>query len=182
MSAQRVGIRALQQVARPNAFSQTLPRVLLTSLQTRPASTKPVTPTEAQSLLASQRIQRPVAPHLSAYDYAQTWFSASVWTRITGGGFAGALYIFSITYLAAPLTGWHLESASLAAAAASLPIAVKGGLKMFVAWPFVFHLYNGVRHLAWDLALGFGKPVIKAGNWGIWGASLVTALGIVAFV
>ncbi|KAI0115608.1 succinate dehydrogenase cytochrome b subunit [Nemania sp. FL0031] len=182
MSAQRVGVRALQRVARPNAFSQSIPRVMLASLQARPASTTPLTPTEAQSLLASQRLNRPVSPHLSAYDYKQTWFSASVWTRITGGGFTTALYLFSLSYLAAPLTGWHLESASLAAAAASLPVGVKAGLKFLVTWPFMFHLFNGSRHLVWDLAKGFSKPVIKNGNWGIWGASLVSALGIVAFL
>ncbi|KAI1751582.1 succinate dehydrogenase cytochrome b subunit [Xylaria castorea] len=182
MNVQRVGVRALQQASRPNAFTQTVPRLMLASLQTRPVSTEKVTPSEAQTLLASQRRQRPVAPHLSAYDYKQTWFSASVWTRITGGGFTAALYVFSISYLAAPLTGWHLESASLAAAAAGLPLAVKGGLKFLLTWPFMFHLFNGVRHLVWDFAAGFAKPVIHAGNWGIWGASLVSALGLTYFL
>ncbi|TRX89931.1 hypothetical protein FHL15_009203 [Xylaria flabelliformis] len=203
MNVQRVGVRALQQVSRPNAFTQTVPRLMLASLQTRsvprispppstnslqinnqssPVSTEKVTPTEAQSLLASQRLHRPVAPHLSAYDYKQTWFSSSVWTRITGGGFTAALYVFSISYLAAPLTGWHLETASLAAAAGGLPLAVKGGLKFLLAWPFTFHLFNGTRHLVWDLAKGFNKPTIHAGNWGIWGASLVSALGITYFL
>lgn len=147
-----------------------------------PASTTPLTPPEAQTLLATQRLARPVSPHLSAYDYKQTWFSASVWTRITGGGFTAALYLFSLSYLAAPLTGWHLESASLVAAAAALPVAVKAGAKLLVAWPFMFHLFNGSRHIVWDFAKGFGKPVIHAGNWGIWGASLVSALGITLFV
>lgn len=155
---------------------------MLASLQARPASTTPLTPPEAQSLLASQRLHRPVSPHLSAYDFQQTWFSASVWTRITGGGFSGALYVFSISYLAAPLTGWHLESASLASAAAALPFAAHAGLKFLVAWPFLFHLFNGTRHLVWDLALGFRKATIKTTSWAIWGASLVSALGITFFL
>ncbi|KAI0403721.1 succinate dehydrogenase cytochrome b subunit [Xylaria palmicola] len=182
MNVQRVGVRALQQVARPNAFSRTVPRLMLASLQTRPVSTEKVTPSDEQKILASQRLQRPVSPHLAIYDFKQTWFSSSVWTRITGGGFTTALYLFSISYLAAPLTGWHLESASLAAAAASLPVAVKAGLKLLVSWPFMFHLFNGTRHLVWDLAKGFNKPVIHAGNMGIWGASLVAALGITCFL
>ncbi|KAI1199212.1 succinate dehydrogenase cytochrome b subunit [Nemania serpens] len=182
MSAQRVGVRALQQVSRPNAFSHNLPRVMLASLQARPASTTPLTPPEAQSLLASQRLHRPIAPHLSAYDFQQTWFAASVWTRITGAGFSGALYLFSLSYLAAPLTGWHLESASLVSAFSALPFAVQSGLKFFVTWPFMFHLYNGTRHLVWDLAIGYRKPVIKAGSWAIWGASLLSALGITFFL
>ncbi|KAH8164470.1 hypothetical protein CIB48_g3781 [Xylaria polymorpha] len=148
----------------------------------RPPHNRKSTPDQAQTLLASQRLQRPVAPHLGIYDFKQTWFSSSVWTRITGGGFTAALYVFSISYLAAPLTGWHLESTTLAAAAAGLPVAVKGGLKFLLTWPFMFHLFNGSRHLVWDLAKGFNKPVVQAGNWGIWGASLVSALGITFFV
>ncbi|KAI1115560.1 succinate dehydrogenase cytochrome b subunit [Nemania sp. NC0429] len=178
MSVQRVGVRALQQVSRPNALSQTLPRIMLASLQARPASTTPLSQPDAQSLLASQRRNRPIAPHLSAYDFQQTWFAASVWTRITGAGFSGALYVFSLSYLAAPLLGWHLETASLASAAAALPVAVSSALKFLVSWPFAFHLFNGTRHLVWDLAVGYQRPVIKTGSWAIWGASLVSALGI----
>ncbi|KAF2969159.1 hypothetical protein GQX73_g4403 [Xylaria multiplex] len=182
MNAQRIGVRALQQVVRPNAFSQNIPRLMLASLQTRGAATVKVTPSEAQTILASQRLQRPVSPHLSAYDFKQTWFSASVWTRITGGGMTTALYVFSISYLAAPLTGWHLESATLATAAASLPFAAKAGLKLLVTWPFMFHLFNGTRHLVWDLAKGYKRPVIHAGNIAVWSGSLLSALGIACFL
>ena len=92
--------------------------------------------------------------------------------------FSGSLYAFSLAYLAAPLTGWHLESASLAAAAAGLPVAVKAGAKFLVAWPFLFHVFNGTRHLVWDLAIGYQKSTIKKGGWILWGASLVSALGL----
>ncbi|KAI1435915.1 succinate dehydrogenase cytochrome b subunit [Xylaria sp. CBS 124048] len=182
MNVQRVGLRALQQVARPNAASQVAPRLLLASLQTRAASTTKISPEAATSLLANQRLHRPVAPHLAIYDFKQTWFSPSVWTRITGGGLSVGLYLFSISYLAAPLTGWHLESASLAAAATGIPFAVKAGLKLVLTWPFMFHLFNGVRHLVWDLGKGYERSVIHATNMGVWVGSLVSALGITLFV
>ncbi|KAI0201201.1 succinate dehydrogenase cytochrome b subunit [Astrocystis sublimbata] len=182
MNVQRVGVRALQQVSRPNAFAQNLPRLMVGSLQTRPVSTEKVSEEGARTILASQRLARPVSPHLAAYDPKQTWFSASVWTRITGMGFTGGLYIFSLSYLAAPLTGWHLESTTLAAAAAGLPFAAKAGLKFFVTWPFMFHLLNGSRHLHWDFAKGFSKPTIKTGNMAILVGSLVSALGVVALI
>lgn len=95
--------------------------------------------------------------------------------------FSGSLYVFSLAYLAAPLTGWHLESATLAAAAASLPVAVKSVAKFLVAWPFLFHAFNGTRHLVWDLAIGYQKSTIKKGGWALWGASLVTALAVSLF-
>ena len=81
----------------------------------------------------------------------------------------------------APLAGWHLESASLAAAFGTLPFVVKGGVKTALAWPFVYHLLNGVKHLVNDLAVGYKKPQIRAGAYGVWIASMVGALGLVAF-
>ncbi|XXH00839.1 hypothetical protein Hte_007190 [Hypoxylon texense] len=183
MIAQRVGLRALRQAAakQPNAlFSQNLPRLALASnLQTRTASTQKLTETDAQSLLASQRQQRPVAPHLTAYDYSQTWFGASIWTRITGQSLSVGLYAFSLAYLVAPLTGWHLESAALASAAAGLPPVLAAGLKSLAAWPFFFHFANGARHLTWDLAYGFKKATINQTSYVVLGTSIVATLGAV---
>ncbi|KAI1762413.1 hypothetical protein GGR53DRAFT_468295 [Hypoxylon sp. FL1150] len=182
MLAQRVGIRALRQAAtkQPNAFFQNLPRLALaSSLQTRPASTQKLTETDAQSLLASQRHQRPVAPHLTAYDYSQTWFGASIWTRITGQVLSGSLYAFSLAYLAAPLTGWHLESGTIASAAASLPPLVHTLFKTVVAWPFFFHFANGTRHLIWDLTYGFKKATIDQTSYVVLGTSVVATLAAV---
>lgn len=144
----------------------------------RPVTTSKVTESDAQSLLAAQRKQRPVSPHLGIYDYSQTWFVGSVWTRITGGAFSGGLYVFATAYLVAPLLGWHLESASLAAAFGALPIAAKGGLKFLLAWPFAFHSINGIRHLVWDTGVGFAKGGLISTGWALWGASLATALGL----
>lgn len=93
-------------------------------------------------------------------------------------GFTGLLYGYSLAYLAAPLAGWHLESASLVAAFAGLPIAVKAGLKFAVAWPLVFHAINGVRHSAYDMGWGFNKVTIIRSGWIIWGASIVASLGL----
>ena len=144
----------------------------------RGAATQKLSPADGQSILASQRLKRPISPHLTIYDYSHIWLGASIWTRITGGMFSGSLYAFSLAYLAAPLTGWHLESASLAAAAATVPFAVKAAAKFLVAWPFLFHAFNGTRHLVWDLAIGYQKSTIKKGGWILWGASLVGALGL----
>ncbi|KAI1808221.1 hypothetical protein F4811DRAFT_501577 [Daldinia bambusicola] len=186
MNASGLGLRALRQVAvkKPNAlFFENLPRLAMTSnaasLQIRAASTQKITENDAQSLLATQRRQRPVSPHLTAYDYSQTWFGASIWTRITGQALSVSLYSFSLAYLVAPLTGWHIESASLAAAAASLPPLVLAGFKTLVAWPFFFHFANGVRHLTWDLTYGFKKATIAQTSYAVLGASIIGTLGAV---
>jgi succinate dehydrogenase (ubiquinone) cytochrome b560 subunit len=182
MSAQRVGITALRRVtASPSAFfTQNLAKSIIASSistsQTRTLTTERLTPDDAHTILSQQRLKRPVSPHLDIYDKKQTYFGGSIWQRFTGVGFSGLLYGYAIAYLVAPLTGLHLESASMVAAFGSLPVAVKGGLKFLVAWPFVFHAMNGVRHAAYDMAWGFKKTTVIRSGWYIWGASIVGAL------
>lgn len=161
----------------------------LTNAKTNPppsphslATTQKLTPPEGDAILAAQRLRRPVSPHLEIYDKMQTYFGGSAWQRITGAGFSGALYVFGASYLAAPLLGWHLESASLAAAFGALPLAVKGAAKFVLAWPFVFHAINGVRHLTYDFAVGFQRRTIVQGGWYIWGASIVGGLYLAFFL
>lgn len=179
MIAQRVGVSAARRVVAGNAtFFNQVPRVALSTTQARPVGTTKLDPVEGQSILVAQRLNRPVSPHLTAYRLDQTWFGASIWTRITGGGLSAALYVYLGAYLASPLLGWHVESASLAASFGALPLAAKGTLKFLVAWPFAFHCINGIRHLTYDLGYGFAKKQIKNWGWGIWGASLVSGLYI----
>jgi succinate dehydrogenase (ubiquinone) cytochrome b560 subunit len=142
----------------------------------RSVATEKVTPSAASSIIAEQRLRRPLSPHLQIYDYGQTWFGGSAWHRITGATLSGGMYVFATAYLAAPLLGWHLESASLAAAFGALPVAMKGGLKFLVAWPFTYHVINGVKHLVYDVGIGFVKKSLLTQGWSVWGASLVAAL------
>ncbi|KAK3901217.1 hypothetical protein C8A05DRAFT_35113 [Staphylotrichum tortipilum] len=179
MIAQRAGTTALRRVAAtPNAFfaANTAARLGLAHTQTRPVATQKLTPADGAALLAKQRLARPVSPHLEIYDKQQTWFGGSAWQRITGSAFSGGLYVFATAYLAAPVLGWHLESASLAAAFGALPFAVKGAVKFLAAWPFVFHAINGVRHLTFDMAIGFHRQSIIKTGWYLWGASIVGGL------
>ncbi|KAH8890038.1 hypothetical protein GQ53DRAFT_620505, partial [Thozetella sp. PMI_491] len=186
MISQRVGASALRQVARKNNafFTANLARVALASnlptTQIRPVATQKITAEANQELLAEQRRRRPISPHLEIYNYGQTWFGHSAWQRITGSIFSGGLYVFATAYLAAPLLGWHLETASLTAAFATLPVAIKGGFKFLLAWPFVYHSVNGVRHLLWDMRLGFANPKerVTATGWAVWGTTLVLGLGL----
>jgi len=184
MIAQRVGTTALRRVAgQPNVFfTNNVARLAISATQARPFTTEKITPADANALLASQRLKRPVSPHLEIYDKKQTYFGGSIWQRFTGSAFSGVLYAFGAAYLAAPTLGWHLESASLVAAFGALPFAAKAGLKFAAAWPFVFHAMNGVRHLTFDLAKGFKKATIIKSGWYLWGASIVGGAYLAFFV
>jgi succinate dehydrogenase (ubiquinone) cytochrome b560 subunit len=148
-----------------------------------PLTTENIPPATATTLLAQQRLVRPLSPHLSAYKLSQTWFTASVWHRFTGMILTGSLYAYASAYAVAPLLGWHLGTASLAAFVAGLPVAVKAAAKFVYAWPFVYHAFNGVRHLVFDLLVrGFSKPQFGSWSWVVWGGSLVGALGLAVLV
>ena len=51
---------------------------------------------------------------------------------------------------------------------------------LLVGWTFCFfyHLANGVRHLAWDLGLGFDPKRIRASGWTV---IVVTIVATAAF-
>ncbi|EEQ33919.1 succinate dehydrogenase cytochrome b560 subunit [Microsporum canis CBS 113480] len=133
--------------------------------------------TDPTSILAKQRLNRPVSPHLSIYRPQITWYLSSL-NRITGAILSGSLYIFASAYLVSPLLGWHLESASLAAAFAALPIAAKVAMKFTMALPFTFHCYNGVRHLVWDMGKQLTNQQVITTGWTVVGLTLTSALAL----
>jgi succinate dehydrogenase (ubiquinone) cytochrome b560 subunit len=179
MLNQRVGLRALRAAAKPSFFSQQAPRMALaaqlSTTQARPVATTKLSNDEGHQILVNQRLNRPVSPHLTVYKVGQTWFSNSAWTRITGCTLSGGAYIFFTSYLAAPLFGWHLESASLAAAAASAPV-ITGVVKMLLAFPFSYHFINGISHLVYDVGIAFKKSTIQKTEFVVWGSSVLASL------
>jgi succinate dehydrogenase (ubiquinone) cytochrome b560 subunit len=118
---------------------------------------------------------------LAIYKPQITWY-ASAFNRVTGVTLSGALYVFGLAYLAAPYTGWHLETQSMVAAVAAWPLAVKLAAKSFFAFPFFFHSYNGLRHLAWDLGLGMKNAQVIRTGWAAVGLTVVSSLYYVFLV
>merc|ERR1712000_174126 len=87
MIAQRVGVAAARGAAKP-FIAQNMPRLALAArihtTQSKSIDTAKLTPTEGNDILAKQRLNRPIAPHLGIYKLNQSWFGHSAWTRITG--------------------------------------------------------------------------------------------------
>jgi succinate dehydrogenase (ubiquinone) cytochrome b560 subunit len=147
----------------------------------RPVATQKLTPADSHEILVAQRKLRPNSPHIAIYQPQIPWI-LSITHRITGSVLSGGFYIFGSAYLVAPLLGWHLDSVSLAAAFGAWPLLAKAGVKFALAWPFTFHCLNGLRHLMWDFALGFKNKFVIQSGWTVVGASLLSALGLAAFV
>ncbi|KAL8929486.1 MAG: hypothetical protein Q9208_001155 [Pyrenodesmia sp. 3 TL-2023] len=149
----------------------------------RPAASQSYPPSykvpliDGNELLNKQRLARPISPHLSIYQPQIPWLLSAL-NRITGSILSGGLYLFGITYLVAPLFGWHVESAALAEWFGELPTAVKAGMKFLIALPFTFHSFNGVRHLMWDSGRELANKSVVRTGWAVLGLTVVSSVGL----
>ncbi|KAE8446534.1 hypothetical protein EG329_011866 [Mollisiaceae sp. DMI_Dod_QoI] len=189
MLAQRAAQQSLRRLAasQPSmlsrmAFKNTLaPLAVGSSIQTRPIATQKLTPEESYQILVEQRKKRPNSPHLQIYRPQITAVN-SIMHRFTGAILSSGFYVFGLSYLVAPVLGWHLDSATLAAAFASWPVVAQIGAKFLVAMPFTFHSFNGVRHLVWDMGKQFSNQQVIRTGWTVVGLATVSALGLALFV
>lgn len=106
-----------------------------------------------------------------------TWIP-SILNRITGSILSGGLYIFGAAYLAAPLFGWNLSAAALAAGFAKWPVILKVLAKVGISWPFAFHSFNGIRHLVWDMGSQMTNLQVVRTGWFVIGLSTVSAVAL----
>ncbi|WPH03769.1 Hypothetical protein R9X50_00665200 [Acrodontium crateriforme] len=184
MLPQRMAQQTLRRLAVQNpAYRFAIPTAAVAStnafrLQRRLVATQSVSPEEAtESILAKQRLVRPVAPHLSIYKPQITWYLSAL-ERVTGCFLSAGFYVFGTLYLAAPMLGLHMESAVMAASFATWPLLIKFPLKAFVAWLFTFHGFNSLRHLVWDTASAIQNGTVNKTGWTVVGLSVASALGL----
>ena len=105
------------------------------------------------------RAERPLSPHLGIYRW-QVANTLSILHRATG-------VFLSIGTLV--LGGWLISIASGYQAWARVNEWLMGplGALMLLGWTFCFfyHLCNGIRHLGWDIGLGFEKERARLTGW-----------------
>lgn len=143
-------------------------------------STQKITPESGHDRLAAQRRNRPVSPHMSIYKW-QYVSSASALHRITGILLSGGLYGFATLYLFSPTLGLHLDSASIVAAFGSLPVMTKAAVKFSMTMPFIWHAFNGVKHLVWDTGRLLGKTQSGRASWVVLICSGTVSLGLAIY-
>ncbi len=114
------------------------------------------------------RTRRPISPHLQVYRPQLTAVLSSL-HRLSG---------LALTLGAIGIAGWVITLAlgerAYAAFQHILTSALGQILLAFFAVAFFYHLANGVRHLAWDIGIGFELRSVYRSGW------LVIALTAVA--
>ncbi len=150
MSLRTITFRSLR-LANPSllACRSTIPSAVLGIRRIQTISTRVTTADEEQSILVEQRKNRPTSPHLDIYQPQLTWILSGV-HRLTGVILGFTFFGITCTYAASSILGLGIDTAAIAATIGTLPVLVKGGLKVVYSFPFAYHAFNGVRHLVWD--------------------------------
>ncbi|KAI9102737.1 hypothetical protein DFS34DRAFT_408405 [Phlyctochytrium arcticum] len=124
---------------------------------------------EVDSYAKSERLGRPMSPHLTIYQIQQQMYM-SVTHRITGAGLGSLFYFGAIWYAVAPYS-----SAEVVSLVHSLPPSVLFAGKFIIAWPLVYHTLTGIRHLFWDTAKLLTMPAVFKSGYLIIGGSVLGA-------
>lgn len=102
---------------------------------------------------------RPLSPHLQVYKWQWTML-LSIVHRATGVALAVGtlLLVWWLLALAAGPDEFAFVQSTVA--------SIVGRLVMFGwTWSLFYHLFNGIRHLVWDVGWGFDLAVAKASGW-----------------
>lgn len=109
---------------------------------------------------------RPLSPHLQVYR-PQFTSILSILHRMTGVALGlGALLL--VYWLAAAAAGPEWFNGARAAAGSWLGWLVLLGF----TWALFYHLCNGIRHLFWDVGMGFDLTIARLTGWCVVLASL----------
>jgi succinate dehydrogenase / fumarate reductase, cytochrome b subunit len=115
-------------------------------------------------------ISRPLSPHLQIYRWPLSMV-LSISHRATGVALS----------VGAVLLTWWLVAAAVsdrAFAAVQWFLGSWVGIICLLGWSasLIFHLFTGLRHLAWDAGYGFEKPTYNQTGWAVVIATAVVSL------
>ena len=114
---------------------------------------------------------RPLSPYL-IYRW-QIGSTLSILHRVTGVGLAAGL--FALCYWLVSLAADQMAYDCAMRLFRSAP-----GTLLLAAWTFAFfyHLFNGVRHLFWDIGHGYERAQRHGSGWLVVGASVALSVAI----
>ena len=121
------------------------------------------------------RTRRPISPHLQVYRPQLTAVLSSL-HRLSG---------LALTLGAIGIAGWVITLAlgerAYAAFQHILTSALGQMLLAFFAVAFFYHLANGVRHLAWDIGIGFELHEVYRSGWLVIALTAIASLATLVF-
>jgi succinate dehydrogenase / fumarate reductase cytochrome b subunit len=106
-------------------------------------------------------VRRPLSPHLQVYRWPITMVT-SILHRVTGCAVGVGTLL---------LTWWLVAAATSDQAFDTVQWFVGSSVGLFCLFGWtvalLYHFFNGIRHLAWDIGLGFEKPAYIGSSWSV---------------
>ena len=122
----------------------------------------------------NKKRNRPMSPHLTIYKFQLTSM-LSITHRATGILLAGDTVLFAgATLLPAQYIDMFLNSVALVHSH-GMGFLCLFPLKFMLAWPIMFHVCNGLRHLMWDTATGLKIGEVYTSGWAVLALSTILA-------
>lgn len=103
--------------------------------------------------------RRPLSPHIQVYK-VQITSLLSILHRGTGLVLYGGTVIWAFWFIALGAGAQNYEKIQAL-------LLSPFGLLILLGWSFSFfyHLCNGIRHLMWDLGVGYELPMVRMTGW-----------------
>ncbi|XP_053907018.1 succinate dehydrogenase cytochrome b560 subunit, mitochondrial isoform X2 [Cuculus canorus] len=119
---------------------------------------------------------RPLSPHVTIYKWSLP-MAMSITHRGTGVALSLGVSLFGLAALLLPEQFPHYLAM---VKSLSLGPALIYSAKFALAFPFTYHTWNGVRHLAWDLGKGFKIPQVNQSGVLVLILTLLSSAGLAA--
>ncbi|XP_069460785.1 succinate dehydrogenase cytochrome b560 subunit, mitochondrial [Ambystoma mexicanum] len=120
------------------------------------------------------RLNRPLSPHITIYKWSLPMMM-SITHRGTGIALSGGVSLFGVAALLLP--GDFASYLDLVKSL-SLGPALLYSAKFALAFPLMYHTWNGVRHLAWDLGKGFKIPQVYQSGYIVLALTLLSTAAL----
>ncbi|EKE09121.1 MAG: Succinate dehydrogenase, cytochrome b subunit [uncultured bacterium] len=116
--------------------------------------------------LSQEEINRPLSPHLLIYK-PQITSVLSIMHRGTGIVLFGGSLLWALWFVL-------LAAGSTAYIQGQTLLLSPFGLIILLGWSFSFfyHFCNGIRHLLWDIGVGFELSTVRKSGWTVIFASI----------
>ncbi|XP_077524538.1 succinate dehydrogenase cytochrome b556 subunit-like isoform X1 [Amblyomma americanum] len=124
----------------------------------------------------NKSLKRPLSPHLSIYAPQMTSM-LSLTHRATGCGMAVFVYGMGVMPL---VCSHHFPHYVEALQSMHISPVLTFPVKLGLAFALCYHTFNGMRHMAWDLGLGFGLKELYATGYFVIALSLAVG-AVLAF-
>ncbi|XP_072500121.1 succinate dehydrogenase cytochrome b560 subunit, mitochondrial isoform X1 [Notamacropus eugenii] len=120
--------------------------------------------------------KRPLSPHITIYSWSLPMMM-SITHRGTGVALSAGVSLFG---LAALLLPGNFESHLDLVKSLSLGPALIHTAKFALVFPLMYHTWNGIRHLMWDLGKGLKIPQLYQSGVAVLVLTVLSSVGLAA--